>query len=662
MPRRVAHLYASRVEDRFGNWVSYQYSGDRLTDITASDGRKVKIQWRGDAPLVDSITLQPGQADARTWRYEYANPTDNHTRTLTRVVQPDQSAWQFNMAYASLMKLGEPYPGVGCGIRSYEGAAANENLLSPRIVHPSGLVGRFNLSIRAHARSWVPTSCVYHYGPANPPTEDLPPVYLSLSLTSKVFTGPGLPDATWTYRYSPAAGSTADECQAGACKETQWVEVSDPQQNTVHYTYSNKWGRLEGKLLSTVAAVDQTGTENPTGLQVETVTYADPAAAWPFPSRLGDMQADPLTYTNDEPTERLTPEVLHQTTRQGVTFSVQTQSFDRFGQAETIVRSNTTGASRTETTQSWPVDSQWVLGQPWKSTIAGKLASQTDYDVKVLPQATYSFGLLVGRYSYLANGMLATITDPLGNVTTLSDHKRGVPQSVKFADLTVVAPSVDDFGQISSVRNQLGDSNRYQYDSMGRMTRMDYPSGDSVAWNPVYRNLLPTQSDEYGLAAGHWKQVVDTGNARVTTFYDAMWRPRLTLTEDITNASSRSFVVRRFDDDSREIFTAYPVSSLTSVNQSLPGTYTDYDGLGRLISMRQDSELGVLTTTREYLSGFRTRVTNPRQFQTTTSFQIFDSPSEDLPVLIEAPEGVRTAIDRDPFGKPRSITRSGPAG
>ncbi len=662
MPRRVAHLYASRVEDRFGNWVSYRYVGDQLREVNASDGRKVQVQWRTDAPLIDSITLQPGQADARTWSYQYLNPTDPATRSLVAVVQPDASRWQLSMASGSVVKLGSPQGMNPCGVRTYTSAPEAENFVPIQIVHPSGLVGRFNLSIRGHARSWVPTACVYHDGVENPPSEDLPPVYISLSLTSKIFSGPGVDPITWVYRYSAAAGSTESECLASPCKTTQWVEVTDPSQRTSHYTYSTKWGAFEGKLLSKVDAVSQTGLDTPDGLQTEAFAYADPTAPWAYPSRLGQAMADPLTFTNDEPTERLTPEVLHQLTLQGVTFNRQTQSFDRFGQPETVVRSNSTGTSKSDTTLYWPADGQWVLGQPWKITVGGRLVSQTDYDPHILPQRTYNFGLLVATYGYTASGMLASITDPNGNVTTLSDHKRGIPQTIKFADLSTVAPSVDDFGQISSVRNQLGDSTAYRYDSLGRMSRIDFPAGDTVAWNPVNRNFVQIAVDEYGLPPGHWKQTVDTGNARVTNFYDVMWRPRLTLTEDTSNAESRSFVVHRYDEDGREIFSSYPVAQLSLISQALQGVSTEYDALGRVVAVRQDSEQGVLASTREYLTAFRTRVTNPRQFQTTTSFQIYDTPSEELPRLIEAPEGITTTIDRDLFGKPRSITRSGPGG
>jgi hypothetical protein len=99
---------------------------------------------------------------------------------------------------------------------------------------------------------------------------------------------------------------------------------------------------------------------------------------------------------------------------------------------------------------------------------------------------------------------------------------------------------------------------------------------------------------------------------------------------------------------------------------SLKGVTTIYDALNRVVQTQQYSELGTLTTSTEYLSGFQTRVTNPRNVQTTTSYQVFDEPSTDAPVKVISavgwPEQQTTTIERDDFGKPLSITRSGTGG
>ena len=61
----------------------------------------------------------------------------------------------------------------------------------------------------------------------------------------------------------------------------------------------------------------------------------------------------------------------------------------------------------------------------------------------------------------------------------------------------------------------------------------------------------------------------------------------------------------------------------------------------------------------EYLGNFQRRTTNARGYATTAAFQAFDTPSEDAPATIWAPESVTVSINRDTLGKPAAITRSG---
>ncbi len=201
---------------------------------------------------------------------------------------------------------------------------------------------------------------------------------------------------------------------------------------------------------------------------------------------------------------------------------------------------------------------------------------------------------------------------------------------------------------------------------MGRLSGIAYPTENTSTWNGTTRDFAPVATAEYGIPAGHWKQTTQTGNGsnygKSTTFYDALWQPVLVLTEDTGNPASKSFVVNRYDASGQVVFSSYPVDSLTSINDTLTGTTTTYDTLDRVTKIQQDSELGVLTTTTDYLSGFQTRVTNPRGFQTTTSYQVFDGPDTSRPMLIQAPEGVTTTFTRDVFGKPLTVTRTGPGG
>ena len=143
-------------------------------------------------------------------------------------------------------------------------------------------------------------------------------------------------------------------------------------------------------------------------------------------------------------------------------------------------------------------------------------------------------------------------------------------------------------------------------------------------------------------------------------YYDALWRERLRYQYDISNeAGTARAVETRYDGNGRKVFESYPQRSLGSIDIYRPGQAWAYDDLGRVVRHTQDSELGTLTTTTDYLWGFMKRVTNPRRHVTTTSYQLFDQPSEDTISTISAPEGVSVVIQRDLFGKALTITRSG---
>src|SRR5690606_35978255 len=140
----------------------------------------------------------------------------------------------------------------------------------------------------------------------------------------------------------------------------------------------------------------------------------------------------------------------------------------------------------------------------------------------------------------------------------------------------------------------------------------------------------------------------------------ALWRPVLTTEYDATNvAATRRFTARAFDHAGRETFVSYPEATASNWTSLTAGHRSHFDPIGRLTLSEQDSELGVLGTTTDYLGGFSKRITDPRGHSTTLQFQAFDEPSEDAPVRIDAPEGATMLIDRDRYGKPLAVTRQG---
>jgi RHS repeat-associated protein len=338
--------------------------------------------------------------------------------------------------------------------------------------------------------------------------------------------------------------------------------------------------------------------------------------------------------------------------------------------------------SKSETIEYHDDTSLWVMGQVKRTTTNGIETSRTDYGWKALAWKTYVFGKLQRTLSYdststVASGQLGalkTVADGNNNVATLSDWKRGIPQNIQYPP-TPESPSgavksavVNDLGLIESLRDEAGYPTCYQYDQMGRVSHVSFPSMGKISpaicgtdeWNPTTFDFQQVAVAEYGIPAGHWRQTISTGNARKITYFDALWRPLVDKELDATNGTTETLTKRfqrfTYDHEGRVTFASYPgtTDALTT------GAWTTYDALGRVKSSSQDSELGLLTATTTYASGFQVLVTNPRGLQTVTQYQVFDQPTYDFPSGITQFAGADTSateIHRDIFGKPTRIRK-----
>ncbi len=354
--------------------------------------------------------------------------------------------------------------------------------------------------------------------------------------------------------------------------------------------------------------------------------------------------------------------------------------------------------SRTEVITYADNTSKWVLGQvasvtctaslPASTTCDGDVVSQTAYDsAYALPTQTKAFGKILQTVAYDTastvaggqRGTLKTVKDGNDNVTTYTNWNRGIPQTITFpatADQPVPVTKkavVNDVGWITSVNDENNNKTCYDYDVMGRLSGITWPS-EAVAntcntskWAKTVQSFVRVTSAEYGLPAGHWKRTVSTGNGRQVTYYDALWRPLVEERFDNANASAtRSVEVKRYDTVGRLAFQSYPMASLISyASTTLKGSKTTYDALDRATKVEQDSELGVLTTATAYLSnaaGPYTQSTDPRGAHIQTWYQAYDQPSYDTPIKVVAPSGITQTITRDPHGSPLTITQSGTYG
>ena len=658
-PRMHVAMMVSRIEDRFGNFVTFTYDGPRVTGVSASDGRQVQVNWSATADLVTSIVVQPSITPQRTTSYIYSGSV------LTSVVLPDGSRWTFdNLPWHSGLAAKDK-----CTDRNIDPATPNVIASVGTVTSPSGLTGKFTIKGTYHARSYVGSYCIND--PGLPVREWNAPIFSTGSITEKEISGPGISPQTWRYTYGPViASTTSDPCaQAANCVETSWVDSIAPDGSRTRYTFSNRYNEMEGKLLST--AVYEAGSSTP--IQSITNSYAS-ATAGPYPSVVGgSMVLGEYNYLLERSIVPLKSRTIVQQGDSHV-WSVASGCtgvplcFDAFGRPLKVNRSSGASGGVSDTTAYHDDTSLWVIGQIQRRTTNNIEVEKTDFGWKALPWKRYAFGKLAQTLSYsLTNGTLATSVDGNGHATSFSSWKRGIPQLIVHPVQAGQPPEnetaqVNDYGDVTWVKDENGYQTTYTYDLMGRVVRIKYPA-TSPAWLDTVIDFAPAPQ-MYGLPANHWQRWVTTGNRQEVTYYDAMWRPVIEERYDVANpAATRSITVKRYDSNGRQVFQSFPLQSLSNFASVIQGATTTYDALGRAKKVAvpsEDSVTGSFDTTTSYLSngdGPYTLVTDPKGNQTRTWFQAFDQPSYDAPVEMWLPENAYVDIERDAFGKPLSMTR-----
>lgn len=657
--RREVAIFPTLVTDRFGNTVRYIYDRTdkwKLLEIRGTDGagntdRVITFQYLPGTHHISSVT-----DGLRTWQYAYG--TDVHGwAVLSTVTLPDQSVWQLggmgarngdpglvSLAMTFSERPEEWYPDMSCDAFPPE---VMNGPASGMMVHPSGAVGTFTLWPVRHARNGIPRNC-YGDHQFSPPRAYYPQYFDVYALTNKTITGPGLAPLTWTTAYDTFNPGWID---CTACSEAyNIVSVTDPAGAVTRYSFGSTFNVNEGML------------------QRVDIGWNGTSAVRSTTTRYNQSFTQPVGFSDQDRGDaklnaRIVPQDLRAVLQEDTTFTWQvpaSSDFDSYGRALRTVLSSSLGPSRTMLTEYSDHLSKWILNRIAKVTEAstGKVEVANQFNgTSGNLESVARFGKIFQRVDYHPDGTLASKADGLNPATTFSNYKRGVARLVSYADGTSESGEVNDYGAVTTRTDQNGSLIRYGYDAIGRLNQVDYPAEPERAWNATTVTYSQIGSAEHDLPAGHWRQDVKTGNGQTSTYYDALWRPVLTSQMDLADAlNSAEFVLSRYDFSGRQTFVSYPQRSYSATPL---GKVTTYDVLGRPLTVLADSELGSLTQRFDYLSGFQKRHTDARNNTTLTTYQVFDQPSEDAIATVAAPHNVDLRIDRDIFGKPRSIARSG---
>ena len=647
--RQTAWLLVTKIQDRFGNTLTFSYDANGLlTGITASDGRALTVQYISGTHTIQSVTLQPSSGAPRTWAYGYSSDS-THDTYLSSVTLPDGTHWSYAIADFDMATLAH-----SSGSCLTVGVPSNLNPTVGSIIHPSGLTGTFTVQPIKHGRSNVTQSCEGETL-SDPNTQgsyaDIPDAWYSFSITQESLSGAGMPTQKWSYSYSPSNESW-DHC-TGSCPSTVYTDVIQPDTSTVRHTFSNRYDYTESQLLREDY---YPGAVSGTPIRSVVYSYTPPTTA-PLPTSAGLNYQPFMNFGQSSQYSPMNQRVL---TQDGDTYTWLAEAFDAYANPVTVKRFNSIlGQGSIEEQTSYLYDtSLWVLGLPLSVTNLGNgdVESSNIYNSGDLLQQRARFGQTLMSYTYDSAGELASFTDGNSHTTTLSNYYRGIPRAIGYPDNTSQSLAVDDFGQISSITDQAGHTTSYSYDAVGRIKQVTYPAGDSVSWYPKQFTYNYVTSNERGIVGAHWDRISTTGGAQTITYFDADLRPILS---DVSNGSSHYTTTTAYDWKGQTAFASYPVSGSPDLGSVTAGTHHTYDALGRLTQTQEDSELGTLTTTINYVSGAGEQVIDPKAYPTTSYYQVFDEPAYKNPVVVYAPAGITQSINRDSYGNPHAITQYG---
>lgn len=362
-------LYATRIEDRFGNYVTYSYSNAwnqpmRLTGIASSDGRQISIGY--SAGVVSTVS-----DGTRTWTYGYAS-TPGARKTLTSVLQPDSRSWSIAFTQFTDAEIRFNEVDFGEPVRSCVATEVPQNIaLQPvgTVTHPSGASASFTVFMQQHGRSNVPVNCENveiwgspgdPYGSTNNTGDDINHHAISnysFTLKKKMVTGTGLEPAEWNYSYEPGIswiyknGAThfypvcdystysPTECAAPRkcgtpavlpCEGSSRTTVAGPGGSWTRYTHGNSYRYNEGKLLKV-----ESGTSASNILRSATHAYDFSLVDQAYPRQFGSSLR---VREHGFESEFHRPLLSTSTTLQGRTFSLTNSAFDDLARPIEIVR------------------------------------------------------------------------------------------------------------------------------------------------------------------------------------------------------------------------------------------------------------------------------------------------------------------------------------
>ena len=654
-----AEMLPTRIEDRFGNYVIYNYdASNRLTTISSSDGRGLTLYYDNSSQphLITRATI-----DAQTWTFGY----DSSATHLVSVTRPDGKSWGYDLAKLSPFSNTTPATTISAQCTD----AVNTDIVS--VTHPNGAIARYTLRKGATKRAKVVRAQALVDNGGGSSMIDINTLCMpSQKVIQKRVEIAAQAPLDWLFQYggtsgywstSPTPSNPADSVggitytgeEGFVPGDLNSTLITNPDGSKQLMLFSSRYDWTEGLLISN-QAFDTNGS---TRLGKSNTQYQNLGWVSAYASMANDNNA--AHEIRREPIKNIIVQYGQGTE---TSFFTELSDYNAYDLPQLVKEYNSYDNNRKWTKLAYTHDTTaWILNLPTSTAVSGdginfSTVSETQHypmasAYKLLPQYDKHYGTIVKTYeSYHADGNPRRVSLSAPNRwQQLDNYKRGIAQLVTMpnrdnASLTVTATiAVNNDGTIARTTDFNGNCTDFGYDALKRVTQI----------NPCDARWFDTVIDYQDASDGSPQQKITRGNYEKVTKFDALLRPQLVSERDITDANSLRYLRSSFDFANNPVFKSFASTNANETN----GELFSYDGVQRNLSVCSTVD-GSCVRTR-YLPGNAVEVTNARGHITTTQFLAYGSPELARPLNIFSPESVTTSLGYNLYGNTTSITQGG---
>ncbi|WP_350433022.1 hypothetical protein ABIS04_07145 [Shewanella sp. H8] len=658
-------LRASKIEDRFGNYIQYNYdTTNHLTNITANDGRIVTFTYAGNQ-------IATMNYNGRVWNYTYA------AGTLTSVDDPENQRWLYDLdKYATY----NTYPTISNGGCGFDYSASIDHYhqtmddIIASVTAPNGVKATYKFSPKLHGRSNV----FYMDTGADDGSTLTKRCSANHALVQKTVTGPGLTPLDWTYDYSTNIGYFQGASITNGMRLTGTLpsNINDidfnsstettPEDNVYVRYFDRKYDSVAEGSLVVKETYDRSGDV------LEQIQYSFAQG-----NDVGQSFAAVYNESSIRSEYQLRPTQGKTIRYDGTntdTYIQSNSSFDLYGFGAITHEYNDFSNTQRYVKQTYNHDvTNWLLGLPDTTFVSTDGSSyqptkQTSYysatsNYKSLPYQKLAFGRWYKQYdSYYTTGTQAGLEQKVSyNATNrwhqFSNYKRGIPQTIQTPQSLSTALQyaynvVDNNGWVTKQTDFKGNCTNVTYDNLGRMTLFD--PCDAALLNTTISYDYTSSSEGYAnVETGMLKQTVKTGNHLQDSYFDAFVRPVFVSERDITKSDTIKLSAKSYDSMNNVTFVSYILDD----GDITKGIDFTFDALGQQISAT-DNTISA-TQTFNYVNGNKIVHVDFNGNSTTNTYLAYAVPSYESETQIDSPESVDTSIIYNEFGNITSISQGG---